>query len=92
MANLFYNCGQTSEPIWLMEAFTDPQEEFPNWQIQYTFGTTWRIAIFNFIVDHTVKEPTVKFVSENPGLQYVSKLFSISHVIFFQHHMHSSEF
>ncbi|XP_064396852.1 uncharacterized protein LOC135343774 [Halichondria panicea] len=70
LANLFYNCGQTSEPIWLMDAYDNTKEEFPNWQVQYTFGTTWRVTIFNFIVDHTVKEPTVKFVSEEPGLQY----------------------
>ena len=49
-----------------------PVENFPNWQVEYTFGTTWRIAVFKFIVDHTVMEPTVKFISEDPYLQYVS--------------------
>ena len=30
-----------------------------------------RISIFNFIVDEKQKEPTVRFISEDPYLQYV---------------------
>ncbi|XP_064396825.1 uncharacterized protein LOC135343750 [Halichondria panicea] len=69
-ADVFWNCGQTSEPIWLMDNWQATPENFPNWQVEYTSGTTWRVTIIKFIVDHTVMEPTVKFISEDPYLQY----------------------
>ena len=47
-------------------------EDFPDWSIEYTDEPTWRVSIFKFIVDHKVKEPKVKFVSEDPHMQYVS--------------------
>ncbi len=71
-ANFFYNCGRNSKSIWLLSDRLQPQENFPNWQVEYTFGIDWRITIFNFTIDHTVEEPTVKFISEDPELQYVS--------------------
>lgn len=49
-----------------------PDEDFPDWRVEYISGSDWRITVILFIVDHTVKEPTVKFVSEEPHLQYVS--------------------
>ena len=30
-----------------------------------------RIAVFQFIIDDTVEEPTIEFISEDPYLQYV---------------------
>ncbi|XP_064396824.1 uncharacterized protein LOC135343749 [Halichondria panicea] len=69
-ANFFYNCGRNSKSIWLLSDRLQPQENFPNWQVEYTFGIDWRITIFNFTIDHTVEEPTVKFISEDPELQY----------------------
>lgn len=33
-----------------------------------------RISMFDFVVDKTVSEPNVTFVSENPFLQYVRSL------------------
>ena len=30
-----------------------------------------RIAVFHFIIDDLVEEPTIKFLSEDPYLQYV---------------------
>ncbi|XP_064396823.1 uncharacterized protein LOC135343748 [Halichondria panicea] len=68
----FYsNCGEASQPIWLMDT-TRPSagETFPNWHVQYISGSFWRVTIIKFIVDHTVKEPTIKFISEEPHLQY----------------------
>ncbi len=57
-----------------MDNWQATPENFPNWQVEYTSGTTWRVTIIKFIVDHTVMEPTVKFISEDPYLQYVSRL------------------
>ena len=31
-----------------------------------------RIAVFNFLINENVHEPTISFVSEDPSLQYVS--------------------
>ena len=36
------------------------------------FSYLYRISIFDFVVDDTQEEPIVKFVGENPVLQYVS--------------------
>jgi hypothetical protein len=30
-----------------------------------------RIAVFRFLIDDTVEEPTIEFISEDPYLQYV---------------------
>ena len=63
------NCGQTINPIWLTEVSKNEKEY---WEVQYTFGDDWRIAIFKFVVDDKVEKPKVKFVSEHPRMQYVS--------------------
>ena len=68
---MYSSCGQTVNPIWLEE---DKKNGVLSWEVQYTFGDNWRVSIFKFIIDPTVEEPTVKFISENPSLQYVSGL------------------
>ena len=80
----FYNCGQITKPIWLMDDWPAPDsgEDWPNWQVEFTFGSTWRISIFKFIVDHKVEKPVVKFISEDPVVQYVSDI-NVSAVIYF---------
>ena len=69
---MYSSCGQTGDPIWLTEDWTNTKEDFFNWEVQYTFGDYWRISIFKFVVDDKVEKPTVKFISEKPMLQYVS--------------------
>ena len=61
----------------------DSNEDWPNWQVEFTFGSTWRISIFKFIVDHKVETPTVTFISEQPVVQYVSGI-DMSAVIYFE--------
>ena len=43
-----------------------------HWEVQYTFGADWRISIFKFKIDKKLEKPIVKFVGEQPMLQYVS--------------------
>lgn len=55
-----------------MDDWNANNENFPNWRVEYLSGSDWRVTIFRFIIDHTVKEPVVKFISEDPHLTYVS--------------------
>ena len=37
--------------------------------------------MFSFVVDESVPEPTISFVSENPPLQYVSNVESTCKIV-----------
>ena len=40
-------------------------------QLELPTSMTHRIAVFQFVIDDTVEEPTIEFISEDPYLQYV---------------------
>ena len=72
-ADQYYSCGTSHDPIWMQQDWPrDTKEDYPNWDVQYLDGTSFRISMFKFIVDHNIKKPKVSFINEDPPLQYVS--------------------
>jgi len=54
------------KPIWILEKLWTDWE----WTIYYVDGMQWRNTVVKFVRDATLETPTIKFISEKPGLQY----------------------